>query len=80
MALQAEKRASPRKRSDNRNELRNMKTFSNLEIKQLINLERKWNDHKFTRNKFYDEQDERYLTPKERERILDLVLCIMFKT
>lgn len=57
-----------------------MKTFSNLEIKQLINLERKWNDHKFTRNKFYDEQDERYLTPKERERILDLVLCIMFKT
>jgi hypothetical protein len=57
-----------------------MKTFSNAEIKQLIDLETKWSNHKFTRNKFYDEQDQRYLKPKERERILDLIFMIMFKS
>lgn len=57
-----------------------MKSISNLEVKELITLSEKWKKHKHTRYKHNDEELAHYLKPIEREKILDKVFGIMFKT
>ncbi len=57
-----------------------MKILTDLEIKQILYLHNLWKKHKKGRKYHHSDDYKGFLTQKEREKIIDKIFGILFKT